>query len=75
MRQVKNIRKKVNDVIIYPGIFKVDHEKKTVKLSLRAAAIRDALDEAEINMDHLTDGCTWHPEYGSWMVRNIEHNT
>eukprot|EP00602_Paraphysomonas_sp_CaronLab_P001393 CAMPEP_0185025476 /NCGR_PEP_ID=MMETSP1103-20130426/8414_1 /TAXON_ID=36769 /ORGANISM="Paraphysomonas bandaiensis, Strain Caron Lab Isolate" /LENGTH=662 /DNA_ID=CAMNT_0027558679 /DNA_START=268 /DNA_END=2256 /DNA_ORIENTATION=- len=21
-------------------------------------------------MDHLTDGCTWHPEYGAWMVES-----
>lgn len=41
---------------------------RKVKLSLRAAIIRDSLEQTEILMNHLTEGCTWHPEYGAWMV-------
>ncbi|CBN79467.1 Glutamate cysteine ligase [Ectocarpus siliculosus] len=50
------------------GIFKVDPEAKTVKLSLRGAEILKELDEKEKNSLHRLEGCTWHPEYGSWMV-------
>lgn len=50
------------------GIFKVDSESKTVKLSLRGAEILRELDEKEKASLHRLEGCTWHPEYGSWMV-------
>lgn len=52
------------------GVFKIDTENKTVKLSIRSAEITKALDEKEIEMDHLTEGCTWHPEFGAWMVES-----
>lgn len=50
------------------GIFKVDPKFKTVKLSLRGAEILKELDEKEKSTLHRLEGCTWHPEYGSWMV-------
>ncbi|CAM9102480.1 unnamed protein product, partial [Hapterophycus canaliculatus] len=50
------------------GIFKVDSEAKTVKLSLRGAEILKELDEKEKASLHRLEGCTWHPEYGNWMV-------
>lgn len=53
------------------AILTVDPDDKTVKLSCRGAAIRDALNDIEVQMDHLTEGCTWHPEYGAWMVRDV----
>ncbi|CAN0033317.1 unnamed protein product [Discosporangium mesarthrocarpum] len=50
------------------GIFKVDTEAKTVKLSLRGGEILDELNKKEKEAMHRNEGCTWHPEYGSWMV-------
>ncbi|CAM9741582.1 unnamed protein product [Ascophyllum nodosum] len=50
------------------GIFKVDSEAKTVKLSLRGAEILRELNEKEKASLHRLEGCTWHPEYGAWMV-------
>eukprot|EP00752_Nemacystus_decipiens_P010042 g8955.t1 len=50
------------------GIFKVDSQTKRVKLSLRGAQILEELDAKEKESLHRLEGCTWHPEYGSWMV-------
>eukprot|EP00903_Cladosiphon_okamuranus_P014848 g13749.t1 len=50
------------------GIFKVDSKTKTVKLALRGAEILEELDAKEKKSLHRLEGCTWHPEYGSWMV-------
>ncbi|CAM9912343.1 unnamed protein product, partial [Phaeothamnion confervicola] len=50
------------------GIFKVDHEAKTIKLSLRGSEIMDELRRNEMAELHRCEGCTWHPEYGAWMV-------
>lgn len=66
------------DVLMYGdeleyGIFLVDHEAKTVKLSLRGAEIIKDLqakedDEGEANE---TGKCKWVPEYGSFMIEAI----
>ena len=53
------------------GVLSVNSNEGTVKLSCRAAKIREELNATEIKMDHLTEGCTWHPEYGAWMVSNF----
>lgn len=50
------------------GIFKVDSKTKTVKLALRGAEILEELNAKEKASLHRLEGCTWHPEYGSWMV-------
>jgi glutamate--cysteine ligase catalytic subunit len=50
------------------AILNIDPETKKVRLACRGADIRDNLNEIEVQMDHLTEGCTWHPEYGAWMV-------
>lgn len=50
------------------GVFVVDHDAKTVNLSLRGAELLQELQEKEQQTLHRCEGCTWHPEYGSWMV-------
>lgn len=50
------------------SVLKVDRENRTVKLSLRADAIRDELNARETSCQPHGDGCTWHQEYGSWML-------
>jgi len=67
--KVKNIE---NDELLWGdeleyGIFVVDEEAGTVKLSLRSAEILQTLQERE-NPSDLETGCSWVPEYGSWMV-------
>ena len=53
------------------GVFKVDSEKGTVKLSLRGADILQELEKKEGTMSHPDsryERCHWVPEYGRWMV-------
>jgi len=50
------------------GVFILDHEKKKIRLSLRAKEIMDELNEKERAHAHRSEGCKWVPEYGSWMV-------
>lgn len=52
------------------GIFVIDSEKKTVKMSLRAAEIRDYLSFKEDEVAHQTEGVSWHPEFGGWMIES-----
>lgn len=53
-------------------MLRLDEEAKSVRLSLRAAEIRDWLNAKEAAFLEAggkgTDACTWHPEYGSWMI-------
>ena len=53
-------------------ILKVNHEDKTVKLSLRSSDIETKLKQKERSFldsgGREADGCTWIPEYGSWMI-------
>lgn len=50
------------------GIFKIDKDKKKIRLSLRATEVMDKLNEKEKSHQHHVEGCNWVPEYGSWMV-------
>ncbi|RHY30652.1 hypothetical protein DYB32_004156 [Aphanomyces invadans] len=53
------------------GIFVLDDDTKTAKLSLRATEILNELLEKEKKFhreDHVEEGCNWVPEYGAWMV-------
>ena len=52
------------------GIFVVDPVNKTVKISVRSAEIRAELDEKEVKYKAELEGCTWHPEFGGWMVES-----
>jgi len=50
------------------GIFKLDHENKKVRLSLRAKEVMDELNQKEKLYSQGVEGCTWVPEYGGWMI-------
>jgi hypothetical protein len=50
------------------GIFHIDNETKSIRLSLRAKEIMDTLNLREKAHEHRVEGCNWVPEYGSWMV-------
>lgn len=50
------------------GIFVLDEENKTVRLSLRAKEIMDNLNKNEEIYSYENEGCNWVPEYGGWMI-------
>eukprot|EP01038_Epipyxis_sp_PR26KG_P007917 gene7917-10747_t len=52
------------------GIFVVDSEKKNVKLFVNAALLRQKLEEKETALLHESEGVTWHPEFGAWMIES-----
>jgi len=55
---------------IESGVFVVDLDTKHIRLSLRSAELRAILSEKEKQFAHQSEGCTWHPEFGSWMVES-----
>jgi len=70
--RVKDIE---NDHLFYGdeiefSLAKLDPEKREVKLSLRGTELLQGLNEREKHGDARghCGGCTWHQEYGSWMV-------
>ena len=71
-RRVKDI---ANDELrfgdeIECGIYVVDETTKTIRLSVRSAELRKLLEEKEKKMEHQTEGVTWHPEFGGWMIES-----
>ena len=53
------------------GIMKLNSQNKTVKLSLRGAEVLSELlskEEKHGRSDNRKEACSWHPEYGAWMV-------
>lgn len=55
------------------GVFKMDEATRQPKLSLRGAEILAQLKEKEEKHAHAiggdgTNGCSWVPEYGAWMI-------
>jgi hypothetical protein len=40
----------------------MDPVNKKARISLRAAAVRDALEAKEHSHEHRPEGCSWHPE-------------
>ena len=48
------------------AILKVDADR--ARVCLRGPEIRDWLRAREAAHAHRTEGCEWHPEYGSWML-------
>ena len=51
------------------GIFIIDYEEGTIKLSVRAPEVRAQLLKMEDD-NAVLDGCSWQPEYGAWMVES-----
>ena len=39
-------------------------------LRLFVSQIKDFLSEKEKQYTHESEGCTWHPEFGAWMVES-----
>ncbi|KAM3569741.1 hypothetical protein VYU27_008162, partial [Nannochloropsis oceanica] len=52
------------------GIFKVDRSKRQVWLSLRGKEVMESLIKKEQDYTQRSEGCSWHPEFGSWMVES-----
>ena len=52
------------------GIFCLDPATKTIRISLRSAELRAILIEKEAQCEHQSEGCTWHPEFGAWMIES-----
>lgn len=69
VKEIKDDQLKFGDEIEC-GIFAIDHEKKTVKISLRSAELRSILSEKEIEHAHQTEGASWQPEFGAWMIES-----
>ncbi|OQR93434.1 glutamate-cysteine ligase catalytic subunit [Achlya hypogyna] len=71
--RVKDIRGDVlkwGDELEY-GIFELDPETKTARLSLRGSEVLHELMDKEERFhraDHAEEECNWVPEYGAWMV-------
>ena len=78
IKQWERYKDKDKDVLFYGdeieyGLFKLDPEKKKAYLSLRGAEVRALLEDREMKerFGVVEAGkCTWHPEYGSWMVES-----
>mmetsp|Transcript_107661 Transcript_107661/g.314782 ORF Transcript_107661/g.314782 Transcript_107661/m.314782 type:complete len:694 (-) Transcript_107661:70-2151(-) len=67
VKDIANDRLYYGDEIEY-AVLKVDGEKREVRLSLRGIEIMKVLNSREeANQPHIR-GCTWHQEYGSWML-------
>ena len=52
-------------------LLRVDGERRTVQLSLRASEVLRELSDKEEGLgrrDGVGEACMWHPEYGAWMV-------
>ena len=56
----------LQDEIEY-SLLKLDDKEKTVKISLRGPEVMESLRQSE-QVIHAFRGCTWHQEYGSWML-------
>mmetsp|Transcript_5994 Transcript_5994/g.25078 ORF Transcript_5994/g.25078 Transcript_5994/m.25078 type:complete len:890 (+) Transcript_5994:157-2826(+) len=55
------------------GLFRLDREARKPYLSLRGAEVRELLDDREVEERFgaaEAGKCTWHPEYGAWMVES-----
>jgi glutamate--cysteine ligase catalytic subunit len=52
------------------AVWRLDHENKRVQLSLRGKEIQDLLNSKE-EVSVVSEGASWHPEYGAWMVESI----
>eukprot|EP01035_Chromulina_nebulosa_P027952 gene27952-36830_t len=52
------------------GIFVVDGSNKSIQISIRSAELRLQLIDKEHLFAHESEGCTWHPEFGAWMIES-----
>ena len=52
------------------GILQVCNEEKTVKIAIKSAELRSLLLDKENRVAHQSEGVTWHPEFGAWMIES-----
>jgi glutamate--cysteine ligase catalytic subunit len=52
------------------GILKVDPKTKTVRICVRSAKLKAQLELKEDRVAHQSEGVTWHPEFGAWMIES-----
>jgi len=52
------------------GIFVINAKSKSIKLQLRGAELLELLQQNELKVMHQSEGCTWHPEFGTWMIES-----
>lgn len=55
---------------IESGVIIMDPQTRTARISLRSHQLRADLEEKEHDLEHQTEGCLWHPEYGAWMIES-----
>jgi hypothetical protein len=53
----------------------MDPANKKARISLRAAAVRDALEAKEHSHEHRPEGCSWHPEVCMYAYMVVHYNT
>ena len=77
IKQFLNVWKKYKDVSdfelrygyeIEVGIFEMDHDNKSIKLSLRGEKVMDLLNQKENDSPESLAAIDWSPEYGTWMI-------
>eukprot|EP00438_Fugacium_kawagutii_P002573 Skav219261 [mRNA] locus=scaffold1380:6406:13059:- [translate_table: standard] len=66
LQQARSHQSTSKDEIEY-SLLKLDERQKTVKISLRGPEVMESLRQSE-QVIHAFRGCTWHQEYGSWML-------
>ena len=52
------------------GIVKTDPIEKTAKICIKSAELRNILIKKEKSVEHQSEGVTWHPEFGGWMIES-----
>mmetsp|Transcript_57468 Transcript_57468/g.136650 ORF Transcript_57468/g.136650 Transcript_57468/m.136650 type:complete len:687 (+) Transcript_57468:42-2102(+) len=68
VKDISNDRLFYGDEVEY-ALLKVDNASRSVRLSLRGSEVLEKLREREKEAHSPTvGGCTWHQEYGSWML-------
>jgi glutamate--cysteine ligase catalytic subunit len=55
---------------IESGVLVLDERTRTARISIRSHELRAELADREHDLEHQTEGCMWHPEYGSWMIES-----
>ena len=72
-KDIDNDELRFGDEIEY-GLFYLNgdenDESRKVQLSVRGTEIRESLNKLEIECSHESEGATWHPEFGAWMIES-----
>eukprot|EP01035_Chromulina_nebulosa_P016859 gene16859-22346_t len=68
VKDIHNDELRFGDEIECP-ILSIDSVNKIVRISARSAELRAILTQKEKENLH-QEGCTWHPEFGGWMIES-----